>query len=324
MNNHNTEQPEKQVVPEIEDELIIITTRTAHELYKVKGGVDALALYTFYYYTSKWQKTNQPKAADNYCAKGLKWRKSKLLKAKRVLKSMGLIEVVTTKSKGKVTGWYVKLKYKWTHQKEVEILSSRGSQSTETRGSQIHIVETGTTNAYSANNIKCLQRDNLSQKQTLNQKTPDQVVSKRKTIQARDFTTQLTDLQLWEIAGISDVTPPDVKRKYREILANYSDHQEKNFYNKRNMANLLQDFIKYDVQKGNIETMNEMEKMIYPGQHPAKRMALLKIGIAINHSERDQKEYNRLYAEGVREEVVANEAIKDQQTPQSGETSTQE
>ena len=304
MENHNPVQTKKQVIPEIEDELIIITTRTAHELFQMDGGTDALALYTFYYYTSKWQKTNQPKAADRYCAKGLHWRMTKFLSAKRLLKKMGLIEVVTTKSKGKVTGWYVKLKYKWTHKKEAEILNSRASQSTETRASQNQVVEMGIQNAYSANNLKCLQRGAISQNNTLAQAHPGERGRLSKTIQARDFTTPLTELRLWEIAGTTDVTLSDVKRKYREILTNYSTHQGRGFYNKRDMAHLLQDFIKYDVQQGIIETMNEVEKMMYSSDHPAQRMALLKLGIAMNHSKRDQKEYEKLYAEGVREEAL--------------------
>ena len=76
---------------------------------------DLIALYSFYYYTAKWQGTNQPKATDVYCQKGLKWGYAKFNTAKKELLKLGLIKLIRGRDKdqGFITGWYIKVQFIW-------------------------------------------------------------------------------------------------------------------------------------------------------------------------------------------------------------------
>lgn len=96
----------------IENEMIVLLKGTIDRFLEEDNTCDLISLYVFYYYTAKWQKTNQPKATDNYVMNGLKMGKVKFSKAKKTLQELGLIEQVTSRSaSGRVTGHYIKLKY---------------------------------------------------------------------------------------------------------------------------------------------------------------------------------------------------------------------
>lgn len=108
------EQEFLKSVADISDELIILPIVTINKILKLdnKNKGDAISLYTFYYYTAKWQKTNQPKAVDIYVRNGLKLGKERLLKAQKILLDLNLIERIVKKdSNGKIKGWYIKLNY---------------------------------------------------------------------------------------------------------------------------------------------------------------------------------------------------------------------
>ena len=71
------------------------------------------ATYTFYYYTAKWQQTNQPKCTTNYVSKGLHWDFRKVRRVKKQLIEFGLIEdarIVDSQTK-RVQGYYIKMNY---------------------------------------------------------------------------------------------------------------------------------------------------------------------------------------------------------------------
>jgi len=105
----------------LEDEICLISTQTLHRLYKNEKGHDAVSLYLFYYYHSKIQKTNQPKALNEFCIKGLKWGEVRFKRAKNILKENNLIEDVQHKSKdGKIRGCYIKLNYIWKKEKAIK------------------------------------------------------------------------------------------------------------------------------------------------------------------------------------------------------------
>jgi hypothetical protein len=77
-----------------------------------KVGRDALSLYMHYYFTVRWQKTNQPFALDDYCKKGLKWGSIRMANAKRKLKELKWITPIATRNeKGRITGHYIKLNF---------------------------------------------------------------------------------------------------------------------------------------------------------------------------------------------------------------------
>ena len=99
----------------IEDNIIMLSKQTMDLFLKEKNAVELIALYSFYYYTAKWQKTNQPKATISYVAKALHWSQDKVRRIKKKLIELGLIEdarSVNTET-GHVTGWYIKLNYIW-------------------------------------------------------------------------------------------------------------------------------------------------------------------------------------------------------------------
>jgi len=92
-----------------------ITRETIQRILKSDLGGnpgDMLALWMFYAYTARWQKTNQVKATVSFCMKGLVWGDSRVRNARRGLMSLGLIEDIQDRSdKGFNKGWYVKVKH---------------------------------------------------------------------------------------------------------------------------------------------------------------------------------------------------------------------
>lgn len=91
-----------------------------------------IALYTFYYYTAKWQNTNQIKASISYTAKGIKWGEDKVRKYKKILIGLGLIEDVRNidKETNKVLGWYIKLNYIWKRESHPSENTEGGQEAT--------------------------------------------------------------------------------------------------------------------------------------------------------------------------------------------------
>ena len=104
----------KEILAEVFKDLIISNKQTFDLFLKQKNPSDLIALYDFYYYTAKWQKTNQPKATTYYVMKGLKWGKDKTRKVKKQLVELGLIQDVRKVNKNsKYLGWYIKINYIW-------------------------------------------------------------------------------------------------------------------------------------------------------------------------------------------------------------------
>ncbi|MDZ7775858.1 MAG: hypothetical protein U5L09_09840 [Bacteroidales bacterium] len=79
-----------------------------------KDRGELIALYVFYYYTAKWQQTNQAKATISYVMKGLGWGRDKVRRVKQELLKTGLItDVVKRDNNNRVTGHYIKIKFIW-------------------------------------------------------------------------------------------------------------------------------------------------------------------------------------------------------------------
>lgn len=121
------------------DDLIIIPKATMDQLLKIEKPNDCISLYNFYYYTAKWQKTNQPKCTIRYASQGLKICIDRIRKAKKELCKLKLIEDVKdidTATK-KVKGWYIKLNYIF---KKTTLLKSHLMEITE-GGNENHPIE---------------------------------------------------------------------------------------------------------------------------------------------------------------------------------------
>ena len=96
---------------DIADDLLIINKTTIDKLFALENSAECVALYVFYYKTSKWQKTNKIKANDEYVKKYLKWGYDKIRKTKQTLKENGLIEIIQDRKEGRICGWYIKVSY---------------------------------------------------------------------------------------------------------------------------------------------------------------------------------------------------------------------
>lgn len=108
------------------EEPIVLSKHLLDILLKEKNYTNLLALYTFYYYTAKWQKTNQPRASIQYVSNGIGWGADKIISVKGQLKELGLVEDIVNKEIGtnKIIGHYIKVNFIWSqnHIREIAIV----------------------------------------------------------------------------------------------------------------------------------------------------------------------------------------------------------
>lgn len=93
---------------------IVLPKQTYETLLAVKGYKPYLliSIYSLYYWTAKWQKTNQPYCTAYYTAQKLGIDRKTVSKYNKVLMSLGLIEMVQPRSKrGTMDKTYIKVKY---------------------------------------------------------------------------------------------------------------------------------------------------------------------------------------------------------------------
>jgi len=107
------------------EEPIVLSKHLIDLLLSQPNAPQLIALYIFYYYTAKWQKTNIPKATNSYVAKGIGISKNTLEKYKAELIRLKLIEnIVDTDSNGKIVGHYIQVNFIWTRESIQEFLPS--------------------------------------------------------------------------------------------------------------------------------------------------------------------------------------------------------
>ena len=117
-----TDPNSKNQLYPVHEEPIVVSKALLDILLKEENPADLIALYCFYYYTAKWQKTNQPRATTEYTASGLKWSTIKVRKVKKQLTDLKLIEDVTHYgADGKITGHFVKINFIWTHKTTLSV-----------------------------------------------------------------------------------------------------------------------------------------------------------------------------------------------------------
>lgn len=162
----------------IENSLVILTKQTLDIFLRQENPSELIALYTFYYYTAKWQQTNRPKCTTGYVAKALHWGIKKTQKIKKQLLEFGLIEdakAVDPLTK-RVLGHYIKMNYIFKKE-TLEKNQKCANYSTQSFYAQMeslnpsilakdstqsfsHRVEKRVTNALSTNNKNALSTDN--------------------------------------------------------------------------------------------------------------------------------------------------------------------
>ena len=164
----------KQYEYDINNEPLVISKSIIDILLEEENPGELIALYTFYYYTAKWQKTNQPKATTSYAATGLKLSIPKIRKNKKILIQLNLIEnVVNRDNTSKITGHYIKVNFIWGQSKVKTVISKQKEQNESVEshqvgkptGGQSHQVANDTPNPLNANNINPL---NSNKENTLN------------------------------------------------------------------------------------------------------------------------------------------------------------
>jgi hypothetical protein len=116
-----------------------------------QNPAELVALYWFYYYTAKWQQTNQPKATNGYAAKGLHWSSARVGKIAKQLEILGLIKrhIHWNKETKKISGHYIQVNFVWTKQ------CLRKAMLKESNILAFH-----RTNALSDNNLNALSNNN--------------------------------------------------------------------------------------------------------------------------------------------------------------------
>jgi len=106
-------------------EPIVLSKPTLDLLLRQPKPSDLIALYTFYYYTAKWQKTNTPKCTTAFVINGLKWTEKRVQSAKQTLLKLGLVEDYQTRDElQRVTGHYIRVKFIWTREKAQQAMGA--------------------------------------------------------------------------------------------------------------------------------------------------------------------------------------------------------
>ncbi len=149
---------------QIDQEPIVLSKPLLDQLLNQPNPANLIALYCFYYYTAKWQRTNQPKATINYVAKGIKWGVDKVRAAKKQLKNLGLIDDVIERDKGKVSGHYIKVNFIWSNTSSHFIDFTRGGKTPGMVKSKV--------NALSTNNINKKKNTKKSELEIFNKHIP--------------------------------------------------------------------------------------------------------------------------------------------------------
>jgi hypothetical protein len=130
-------------------EPIVLSKATLDRLLKEDKPGDLIALYTFYYYTAKWQGTNQARATKPYVTKGLGWGEDRYIRASKKLLELKLIEtVIRKKPDGTNDGYYIKVNFLFDE--------NYITASAETRNQEKQVPGFDPPNAFNTNNTNAL------------------------------------------------------------------------------------------------------------------------------------------------------------------------
>ena len=142
-----------------QQEPIVLSKHLMDILLSNKNSSDCIALYCFYYYTAKWQKTNQPKATTEYTAKGLNWGIGKVRMIKNILRELHLIEDIVIRKDNVIIGHFIKVNFIWTN------INSHPNDFPQYGSS--HSMEINKGNTLSKSKRNTLSKSNLNAKENL-------------------------------------------------------------------------------------------------------------------------------------------------------------
>ena len=157
IDNIEEEQYDKQQEP------IVLSKITSDIFLKQENPAELIALYWFYYYTAKWQGTNQAKATTLYAAKGLKWSENKVRRVKKQLIKLELIEDRRGErnKKGAFGNCYIYVKFIWWNKEKINKFNDNDPQHFPQGGKTDTVVDYK-GNALSTNNLNALRTNNLN------------------------------------------------------------------------------------------------------------------------------------------------------------------
>lgn len=137
----------------------VISKPLSDLLLKQDKPAELMALYWFYYYTAKWQQTNQPKATNPYVAKALHWSSVRVGKIGKILEGLGLIEKIKCFDKDRKTilGHYVKVNFIWGKDKQPYLRKAILKESHSMANHSINALSSNISNALSSNKKRILQ-----------------------------------------------------------------------------------------------------------------------------------------------------------------------
>lgn len=136
----------------ISEEPIVLSKALLDTFLKQDKPSELISLYTFYYYTAKWQQTNQPKATTGYVAEGLKWGRDKVIKYKKQLIELGLIEDIQNRDEsGKLIGHYIHVNFLWSQNKVKRIRKATPLKTPRVAKTDINALSSNKRNALSSN-----------------------------------------------------------------------------------------------------------------------------------------------------------------------------
>lgn len=172
---------------DINQEPIVISKITSDIFLKQEHPADLMALYWFYYYTAKWQKTDKAKATTSYTAKGLKWSEDRIRRTKKILIQLGLIEDITSRDKdtNKITGHYIYVKFIWWDKNKIDDLDQEKPHSEKTHrvenseGNALNTINQNALNTNIKNNIYTLFLEKWNEQKIIIHK---KITSKRKKV----------------------------------------------------------------------------------------------------------------------------------------------
>ena len=175
---------------------IIGTTKETFDILK-DWWVDVIAVYMFYYYTAKWQKTNQPYCTVWYISKWINISEARVKKARKFLLEKWLIEDVQKRKWNRFWKSYIKIKYIFTNQ-YFQNIDTRGG--TISGGAGLRPSENCTPNAWSNNNWNAWSNNNKSTTKNF------KFQSKR---EVKDFITEIynKDNSLFDVNHLKYIWP---------------------------------------------------------------------------------------------------------------------
>lgn len=207
--NEIQEQPREIITESPLDRVIAFDKSLMDIMLKAckKNFSGAFTLYGFYYYTAKWQKTNQPYCTTSFVAKGLYWSKDKVKKYKKILMDLGLIENIELKDAktGKTIKWFIKVSFIFKKETLSNLLPEGGEKNTPGGGVKNHPgggVKKTPTNALSTNT------NTLSTNKVYN------------TIGNQDSSKDILGISTYEI-----IEPIKVIINKSILLGNFSNHK---------------------------------------------------------------------------------------------------